>query len=60
MMDDNLELVRASLKESQADKGAYETVISFYGKMDNEIMHEEWRAYDAVGKQYNVLAIERS
>ncbi|CCC86428.1 hypothetical protein PPM_p0278 (plasmid) [Paenibacillus polymyxa M1] len=57
IMNDSLELVRASLEKSQVNKGAYETVISFYGKMDNEISHEEWRAYDSAGKQYDVSAV---
>ncbi|AUO08793.1 hypothetical protein C0638_20715 [Paenibacillus sp. lzh-N1] len=57
IMNDRLELVRASLEKSQVNKGAYETVISFYGKMDNEIMHEEWRAFDSAGKQYDVSAV---
>ncbi|QDY82616.1 DUF4179 domain-containing protein [Paenibacillus polymyxa] len=57
IMNDSLELVRASLEKSQVNKGAHETVISFYGKMDNEIRHEEWKAYDPTGKQYNVLAV---
>ncbi|KAF6580611.1 DUF4179 domain-containing protein [Paenibacillus sp. EKM211P] len=60
IMNDRLELVRASLEKSQVNKGAHETVISFYGKMDNEIMHEEWRAYDSAGKQYDVLAVGAS
>lgn len=57
IINDSLELVMASLEKSQANKGTHETVISFYGKMDNEIMHEEWKAYDPTGKQYNVLAV---
>ncbi len=38
--NERLELVRASLEESHANKGAYETAISFYGKMDNEISQD--------------------
>jgi hypothetical protein len=60
IMNDRLELVRTSLEESQTNKGTYETVISFYGKMDNEISHDEWKAYDSVGKQYDVITMGTS
>jgi hypothetical protein len=54
ILTDRIELVGASLEDSQNPDDTYETAVSFYGEMDNEIRNEEWKAYDSAGKQYDV------
>lgn len=54
ILNDRVELVGTSLEESQSGDGISEMTVSFYGEMENEIRHEEWKAYDSAGKQYEV------
>ncbi|HBU82220.1 MULTISPECIES: DUF4179 domain-containing protein [Paenibacillus] len=54
ILTDRIEVVGTTLKDSQNRDGTYETAVSFYGEMDNEIRNEEWKAYDSEGKQYEV------
>ncbi|GAB6930939.1 hypothetical protein JCM10914A_49220 [Paenibacillus sp. JCM 10914] len=54
ILNDNVEIVGTSLEESQSGDGTNETAISFYGEMENEITHTEWKAYDSTGRQYDV------
>lgn len=54
ILNDRFELVGTSLEKSLSGDGTYETTVSFYGELENEMRHEEWRAYDSTGKQYDV------
>ncbi|MFB5675152.1 DUF4179 domain-containing protein [Paenibacillus terreus] len=54
LLEDKVELVGTSLEKAQKGDGLYETSVSFYGEMENEISHDEWKAYDSTGKQYDV------
>lgn len=54
ILTDRIQLVGISLEDSQNRDGTYETAVSFYGEMDNEIRNEEWKAFDSAGKQYDV------
>ncbi|MDR9745830.1 DUF4179 domain-containing protein [Paenibacillus taichungensis] len=54
ILTDRIELVGTSLEDSQNPDATFETAVSFYGEMDNEINNEEWKAYDSAGKQYDV------
>ncbi|WP_054955175.1 DUF4179 domain-containing protein [Paenibacillus dakarensis] len=54
ILDDKLELVGASLEDSQRGDGKYETAVSFYGEMENEVTYDQWRAYEPSGKSYDI------
>ncbi|MGG3508496.1 DUF4179 domain-containing protein [Paenibacillus lautus] len=54
ILNDRFELVRTSLEKSLSGDGTYETIVLFYGELENEMSHEEWKAYDSAGKQYDV------
>lgn len=54
ILNDRYELVRTSLEKSLSGDDTYETTVSFYGELENEMRHENWRAYDSGGKQYDV------
>jgi hypothetical protein len=54
ILNDTVELVGTSLEESLSGDGTSETVVSIYGEMENEMSHEEWKAYDSAGKRYDV------
>ncbi|MGQ3480184.1 DUF4179 domain-containing protein [Paenibacillus sp. TY11] len=54
ILNDKVELVGTSLEKSQSGDGTYETAVSFYGEIENETRHEEWKVYDSAGKQYDV------
>ncbi|SMF85555.1 hypothetical protein SAMN05661091_3050 [Paenibacillus uliginis N3/975] len=45
-------MIGASLEDSQNEDGSYETAISFYGEMENEVLNNKWSAYDSAGKKY--------
>lgn len=54
ILNDTVELVGTSLEESLSGDGTSETVVLIYGEMENEMSHEEWKAYDSAGKRYDV------
>ncbi|WP_233902344.1 hypothetical protein [Paenibacillus sp. lzh-N1] len=57
ILNDRIELVGISLEKSQRGDSTFETSISFYGEIENETGHEEWKAYDSAGKQYDVITM---
>lgn len=54
ILNDRVELVGTSLEKSQSGDGSYETSVSFYGEMENEVSYEGWKAYDSAGNKYEV------